>query len=352
MRILGYELDLRNRDDADDDAAWVDNHFRTALSVIQETDEELREKRIQIFKARVKAVRRFVGGNEMPQAFATSGIPLKAALFLEENIGEINRLADEYLASAMNLDDLDYFFYQFDLLIEGIPSELINVPGSAERDLIRTDWLSGECMNSDNIRLAQSYYGYTVSWLLSALANRFVSGEEGEYQELFEMVSLVAGFGLPSKWAVQIYLSGINSRMVATEVSQKLNTIEGDYRLNEVFRYLRQHAEDIRNDERYSELARGWMETLLDVSEQPIRKISKLVNFKFKSDNDVAPEVLFCKRYDGTTYLCSDDYKYHVSVEDSEGLPFSGVADVPGVYFKKDGDGWQMENVNPYVEVE
>lgn len=347
-----YELDLRNRVDANDDAAWVDKHFRTALSVIQETDEELREKRIQIFKARVKAVRRFVGVNEMPQAFATSGIPLKAALFLEENIGEITRMADEYLASAMNLDDLDYFFYQFDLLLEGIPSERIIVPDSAERDRIRTNWLSGARMNSNDIGMAQSYYGYTVSWLLSALANRFASREEEGYQELFEIVSLVASYGLPSKWAVQIYLSGINSRMIATEVSQKLDALDGAGRLSEVYGYLKQHAEEIRGDERYSELARGWMETLLVEPEAPVRRISKLQNFQFGSGNEEAADVLFCKRYEGKTYLCSDDYRYHISVEDSDGLPFSNVADVSGVYFNREGNAWQMVNVNPYVEVE
>ena len=226
------------------------------------------------------------------------------------------------------------------------------MPDSAERDRIRTDWLSGARMNSNDIGMAQSYYGYTVSWLLSALANRFASREEGNYQELFEEMSLVASYGLPSKWAVQIYLSGINSRMIATEVSQKLNALDGASRLSEVYGYLKQHAEEIRGEESYSGLARGWMETLLVEPEAPVRRISKLQNFQFRSGNEEAADILFCKRYDGKTYLCSDDYRYHVSVDDAEGLPFSNVADVPGVYFNREGNAWQMVNVNPYIEVE
>lgn len=60
---------------------------------------------------------------------------------------------------------------------------------------------------------------------------------------------------------------------------------------------------------------------------------------------------LLCKKYDGQTYLCSVDLKYHQPVEDTEDLPFSKVADIPGVFFCRKGKVWAMECHNPYVEV-
>ena len=43
--------------------------------------------------------------------------------------------------------------------------------------------------------------------------------------------------------------------------------------------------------------------------------------------------------------------RYKVHVKDSKNLPFSAVADIPGVFFKRDGYDWSMECHNPYVEV-
>lgn len=43
--------------------------------------------------------------------------------------------------------------------------------------------------------------------------------------------------------------------------------------------------------------------------------------------------------------------RYKVHVKDSKNLPFSAVADIPGVFFKRDGYDRSMECHNPYVEV-
>ena len=80
--------------------------------------------------------------------------------------------------------------------------------------------------------------------------------------------------------------------------------------------------------------------------------VPNIPKFRFKDiDSDLEHEILLCKRYEGENYLCSQNMRYKVHVKDSKNLPFSAVADIPGVFFKRDGYDRSMECHNPYVEV-
>lgn len=345
-------LDAAYRDSEDDDAGWVDEHFKDSLAIIQEEDEALREKHLAIIKARVKGVRKIVKGDLMPQAFASSGIPLKAALFLDEKVLELMRIADEYLNSQRTLDDKLYFFYQFDQRAQDIPSERIEVPEMDVLNGIRQDWIAGHAMGYNEISLAQDYYGNTVSWLMNALVSRFSGEDDERFKECYEEMSLSAAYGLPSKWAAQIYLCGISSRKVATELSGLLQEPEDANTQGAVAIYLRNHLEEIINGELCSELARKWLEVFKIRPSVTMKEIRTVKNFHFGKDaKDDIPDFLLCKKTEEHTYLCSADLKYRKSVRDTDGLPFSKVADVPGVFFMRDRDVWIMHNVNPYVTV-
>lgn len=345
-------LDVAYRESEDDDAGWVEEHFRDSLAVIQEEDEALRVKHLEIIKARVRGVRKIVKGDQMPQAFASSGIPLKAALYLDEKVFDLMRIADEYLNSQRTLDDKLYFFYQFDQMAQDIPSERIEVPEMDVLEGIRKEWISGQAMGYNEISLAQDYYGNTVSWLMNALVSRFNEEDDERFKECYEEMSLSAAYGLPSKWAAQIYLCGISSRNVATELSGLVMEPEDANTLGAVATYLRNHFDEIVEGGHCSELAKKWMEMLKMKPSVTVTEIQSVNNFYFgKSSKEDIPEFLLCKKTDKHTYLCSVDLKFHRSVRDTENLPFSEVADVPGVFFMREGDVWKMKNVNPYITV-
>ncbi len=345
-------LDTAYRENEDDDAGWVDEHFKDSLAVIQEENDAMRAKHLAIIKARVLGVRKVVNGELMPQAFASSGIPLKAALYLDEKVFELMRIADEYLDSQRTLDDKLIFFYQFDKIAQDIPSERIEVPAMDVLVGIRQDWIVGHTMDYNKISLAQDYYGNTISWLLNALVSRF-SGEEGErFKECYEEMSLSAAYGLPSKWAAQVYLCGISSRKIATELSGLLKEPEDANTLGTVAVYLRNHLDEIINGALCSELARRWLEVFKIRPSIMVKEIRTVKNFHFGKDaEDDIPDFLLCKKTKEHTYLCSVDLKYHNSVKDTDELPFSKVADVPGVFFMREGNVWKMHRVNPYITV-
>jgi len=165
-------------------------------------------------------------------------------------------------------------------------------------------------------------------------------------------MSLITQYGLPTKWAVQIYLTGINSRKVASELASKLDEPENTSRLSYVATYLERFADDIQHSDAFSPLAKEW------ISVQLIRPVSKTASipvihqFSITGEGaDKEYDRLLCKKYDGQTYLCSVDLKYRVRVNDGENLPFSQVTDIPGVFFSRKETGWTMECHNPYVEV-
>lgn len=345
-------LDLFNRDSEDDDAHWVDEHFRYSLAVIQQKDEELREKHIRILKARVKAVRTLTHGGIIPQSFASSGIPIKAALYLENKIDKIVELADKYLESTCNTRAMLSFFCGFDEIIENIDSIRIKVPEKSIRDAEMENWLTGAAISGKNGTTIRNYYSYTISWILNSIANRFASEDEEMYKNLFENMSLIASYGVPSKWAAQIYLCGIHSRLSATELSKHLYYDNELEKLVEVASFIKLHSDSILSDDNLSDLTKGWIRVLMTEEKSGARKIPKLKNISILNEITEMPDILFCKKFNDGYYLCSGDMKYIRRVADSENDRFSEIADIPGIYFQKENNKWKMQNVNPFVVIE
>jgi hypothetical protein len=345
-------LDLSYRDDEDDDAKWVEEHFKHSLAVIQEEDAKERQKNIAILRARVFAVRKMTQGNNIPQAFASSGIPLNAALFLENQTERLYALADEYLQSDRGLEAKLFFFYQFDQLVSEIPTSRIIRYEMDDLDKVRDSWVQGDPLPYKQMTVAEKYYGYTFTWLMNALAARNAAMEDNVYKEFFEEMSLIAQYGLPTRWAVQIYLCGISSRRVAAELASKLEEPNDTTRLSYVARYLEQCSEEIQQNNNYSSLAKEWISAMLVRPASSTASIPSIPRFKINgTGTDMDYDRLICKNFEGESYLCSIDLKYHIKVKEKENMPFSKMADIPGVFFTREGEGWAMECHNPYVDV-
>lgn len=345
-------LDLAYREDEKDAVEWVDGHFRHSLSVMQEDDEEERKRNISILKARVKAVRKITQDTSMPQAFASSGIPLNAAIYLENNIDSLDALVEEYLQSKQDIEAKLVYVYKFDKLLAEIPTNRIIRCELDKLNEIRSHWILGESMNNKMMTMAEKYYGYTFTWFMNALAARYAMLEVEEYKEFYEEMSLIVQYGLPTKWAVQIYLSGINSRKVAAELANRLAEPDDTSRLSNVAEYLIKHFEKIQGGEDFSSLAKEWITVMFSRSACRPTLIPVIPHFSIKDEGtDRKYDRLLCKKYDGQTYLCSVDLQYHIPVKDTEDFPFSKVADVPGVFFSRKESVWSMECHNPYVEV-
>lgn len=345
-------LDLTYRENEKDDVVWVEEHFRSSLAVIQEEEGKEREKNISILKARVMAVRKMTQDTPMPQAFVSSGIPLSAAIYLENNINCLDELVDEYLQSKQDINAKLVYIHKFDKFLAEVPTNRIIRCELDKLNGIRSHWILGEQMPNEMMKMAEKYYGYTFTWFMNALAARYAMLEVEEYKEFYEEMSLIVQYGLPTKWAVQIYLSGINSRKVAAELANSLAEPDDTSRLSNVAEYLIKHFEKIQGGEDFSSLAKEWITVMFSRSACRPTLIPVIPHFSIKDEGaDRKYDRLLCKKYDGQTFLCSVDLQYHIPVKDTEKIPFSKVADVPGVFFSRKESVWSMECHNPYVEV-
>lgn len=345
-------LDLAYREDKKDDIEWVDEHFRHSIAVIQESEEKERKKNILLLKARVKAIRKITQVTPVPQAFASSGIPLNVAVYFENHADKLNALVDEYLQSNRDIAAKLFYIKQFDMFVTEIPTNRIQRYELNKLDGIRSNWIKGESLDEKLMSMAEKYYGYTFTWLMNALAAKNSLLEVKEYKEFYEEMSLIVQYGLPTKWAVQIYLSGISSRIVATELAGILEEPKDISRLSYTTTYLENQAERIQSSEVFSPFAKEWIKTMFIRSISKTTSIPIIHNFTINGKGtDEKYDKLLCKKYDGQPYLCSVDLKYHFPVKDSENLPFSEIVDIPGIFFSRKKTVWSMECHNPYVEV-
>lgn len=348
-------LDLVYRQDAEFSLNWVDEHFRNSLAMIQERNESLRSKYIEILKARVHAVRFLSSQSKFPQAFASSGIPLRSAIYLDQRMNDIEILIKGYIDSERTLNDLVTFIKQFEQIVEEMPSLKDENITAEILDRIRAPWLSGNILPSDikNVYgIANKYYCYTLSWILSAIASRYALAENEEYKQFFEEMSLLVSYGVPSKWAVQIYLCGIHSRQTATELSTILPLPYEMQNLYEVANYLKQEAGKIYDCPSCTQRTKEWIQLLVQSKPTVVKSIRKFPSLSFQESNiKEMPNLLYCKSLGDRIYLCNVDYQYRKLVEDSDEFEFSKVADVPGIYFQKRDGCWNMINVNPYIIV-
>lgn len=348
-------MDFAYRDNPTDEITWVENHFCDSIAIIQENDDELRKLYYQIIKARVKAVRSMTLDNDLPHSFASSGLPLKAVLFIEDKLDEIRTLAYTYLESDQRVENKETIINHLDRIILEIPSSRIKKYNAEELDVIRNPWIEGKELpssvkNAEDIALY--YYNYTASWVMNALANIFASQKEEELKNVFEELSLVVSNGLPSRWAVKVYQSGISSRLIASEFAERIvEPIE--IRVTEVVDYLRTAVNESDVKDQLSDQAKKWATLIQKVYIGNRTKRIRFPRFQFSNQRyESLYKPLYCKSFEGSTYLCTEDYKIKISVKDTRNLRFSSIADIPGLTFVNDEGIWNLKSINPFIEVE
>ena len=93
---------------------------------------------------------------------------------------------------------------------------------------IRGLWLSGKSMNDINhvlkngLDICTEYFGFTLPWAINAIARKLYDMDFVDEGEQFSDLAMVVELGLPSYNAARVYLSGIRSRVAATELASVL----------------------------------------------------------------------------------------------------------------------------------
>lgn len=340
----------------------IDDYFRSTLAAIQAKtygNIDLNDV-IGFLKARTGALRQHIIPVEQnPRKLITSSLPLASAIYLNEIFEEILDLGIAYLESSQNISDKIKLLKNLELLIAAFPSPVFH-PKRTDKgkvkypesllDEARTAWISGGSLTDVSdvdkvVQICNHYYGYTITWVLGAIAGKCGEIEAEELQNLFEELAMCTELGLPDTFACKIYLSGIRSRSSARDLSRSINLIDFDdsIRLGEVRDYLLGNLEELL-DEVENPLTRQWLQTLESMhNEARTGRVRKIVDFHLDSD-EIISDRLYVKEYPkGSYFLCSADYDEKVSIESTPELPFKTIANRMDHYFRYDGENWKFK---------
>jgi hypothetical protein len=118
---------------------------------------------------------------------------------------------------------------------------------------VRKSWIAGEPLNEirkicENSRhIYNKYFSFTIPWALNAIARKLFSIEKIEEATEYEELAVLSELGLPDFLAVKIYLTGIKSRVSATELSRLIPSQYAQENVTVLTSYLIQNAENFKN---------------------------------------------------------------------------------------------------------
>src|SRR5690606_35874345 len=347
----------------DEDNDNVDNYLRGTLAYIQAEKYSgiSQNEVIDFLLARNKALKENILPDKSEwKSLATSSLPLASAIKLTEIFGDIVELGNDYVNSDQELDDKLHLLKQIEVLIYNLPSSVFkpefNDKGQLKYseglvDEARQIRLSGDALSGPNIqkiiKLGNSYFGYTITWVLGAIANKCREHELEELVSVFEELAICCELGLPNLLCAKIYLSGIRSRIASKELSLTLDFILFDEATG-----LRQFREFmIKNMESLleqvpSKLTKEWLRNVERIhNDVKQTRIKAFPNFTL--NEEVESSKLYVKQQDsGEFFLCSPDYEDVISISSTKDLPFKILANQMSYYFKKKDGVWRFKSVS------
>lgn len=347
----------------DEDNDSVDNYLRGTLAYIQAEKYSgiSQNEVIDFLLARNKALKENILPDKSEwKSLATSSLPLASAIKLTEIFGDIIEVGNDYLNSDQELGDKLHLLKQIEVLIYSLPSSVfkpeLNDKGQLKYseglvDEARQTWLSGDALSGPNIqkiiKLGNSYFGYTITWVLGAIANKCREHELEELVSVFEELAICCELGLPNLLCAKIYLSGIRSRISSKELSLTLDFILFDETtgIRQFREFMIENMESLL-EQVPSKLTKEWLRNVERIhNDVKQTRIKAFPNFPL--NEELESSKLYVKQQDsGDLFLCSPDYEEVISISSTKDLPFKILANQMSYYFKKKDGVWRFKSVS------
>lgn len=346
----------------DGDDVNLDAHLRGTLAFIQAENFNgiSQENVIDFLLARNRALKEKIVPNKYEwKSLSTSSLPLASAIKLNQVLDKIIVLTNEFIENGHTFEDRLGLLKKVEGIIHQLPSKTFQPELDDNGDLkypeqlldeARKAWLSGHPLKGENIKkitkLGNSYFGYKVTWVLGAIANKLKEFELEEHSAIFEELAICCELGLPDLLSSKIYLSGIRSRIASRELSETLDFFLVDQFLSlfEIRTFIIDNLENLAN-EVSNEITKEWLKTIErihnDVGQARVRSFSD-----FTLQKEAQSSKLFVKQLQsGEIFLCSADYSDAIAVEATKELPFQNLANKANYYFVKKNNVWKFRSL-------
>jgi len=340
-----------------DSSAWIDDYFRNSLAYIQaHHDPDItQEEIIKFLKARNKAVVRIAGDTSNWQSIVKSGIPLSSSILIQEYLDEIKDIVKAYNESKKNIADIVETVKKVESLIQQMPSTSFKHNfDDIDVDQVRAKWFSGVPLSeiksiNNGQKICVDYFGMTIPWAINAIVRKLYDLSLDNEAELLENIALFSEIGLPNIFAVNIYLSGIRSRVASLDLSKIINKDFTDVSKRKLFDLIISNKELI--DEYCLPTTSQWIQIFkTEQNDRKVIEVPKVQNFTLKKiSTRVKSNILSIRKTNSSLFLCSPDFKTKIAVHSKNTLPFDEIGNNMGVYFSYDSlnENWKMKLRNP-----
>lgn len=348
------ELLAMHEDFSTDDADinWIDDVFRNSLALIQAESED-EESYLTLLKARTSALLCRIPNRTDRKKLISSGVPLSVSQSMLEDINFFRNLALTFMQSSVEEhDDIELIvniIRELEIWSNQKAVNLMNfVPEQMALDNMRRPWISGEALakimtiEQDTADISKDYYGFTLPWILHAVSQLFDHETEENVVQLFTSLAVFTELGLPNVIATNIYMAGVRSRSAALELS----TFDAfkNKSISEIKQVLLDFSAVL------SDSSRVWIELLTESARTYAPKKVSFPHFTWAKNN--LPDKLYLREVNGECFLTSSDGYIYEKVDSTDELPFSNIANITGLFFAYENDGWQLRSYNPRIVVD
>jgi hypothetical protein len=362
--LLALHTDPMVNKEESDSEVWVDRIFSQSLAVIQarqSTNKDEAGDIIAILKSRVRWVLQRVDQSAR-QAIVSSGISLSVALRAYENIDLFKEIAVGFLENDSSFQALTTSVKKIEDWARNSASYIVKDIGDENiMESVRDGWLGGvglfelvekNCETDGErkkfYKIFNGFYGYQLPWIISAASQQMRFAEETDLADAFNNIALMVELGLPSVKASLIFLSGIHSRVVATEIA-KLNADIGDSVDNiRIILSIPEFVKDIIDE--VSSSVVQWLE-IMNAKRIKDQKESTINLSPFVIDHDFKAQIIHMRHIDNQFYLTSEDGREHLIIQSTEQYPLDKkYTNKPEYAFIRKDNAWEMISRDPRVE--
>lgn len=322
-------------------AEGFEDVVKSSLMYVQ-ADEKKKSLYCSLLESRVAGIKKRINSEEKERMIVASGMEITVAEAILKDTDEFDGIANEYLLYEQEGDflKLENSFQRLDIWIKENASSICEeMPSMEDLNLLRRNWITGKSIkdvraeNKDIDKIVRNYYANAVPWLLNAVS-QMLEGDK-DYKKIYSEMALIIEYGLPSKEAAYVYLAGVRSRTVATELVRE----------NIIFPDSIESAKSLLNNtEQYiSKLSDKSQEYIYAFLKQNKKKeMHEKVSIKpFMEKHPGMPELLFLREYNDAIYLMSyDGYEVH-RMKKSERLKIL-AREKHSIYFEKEDDKYYL----------
>ncbi|HMP72085.1 MAG TPA: DEAD/DEAH box helicase [Kiritimatiellia bacterium] len=338
-----------------DQVDWVEEVFRGSLAAIQADSMpgvDI-EQIISLMKARTTGVLRGVPSALARKAIISSGLPLSVGVLAFRDLEIFRNNVDVYLAGAKDGAAIEQMVSEFeDWAMENANAICDSIASKDVLNVVRGQWIGGTSLLSirqscedDPLKICTGFYGYELSWLFHAVAQKLDPEAEVERRAALELVSLLLELGLPNEAASKVFLAGIRSRAAAVELgtyvvdaSASPKRIRNALLNPETVKKLK----PVLSDETAS-----WLDLLAGDQTTSTEQIPAFPGFKLAVPKEVTTLHARMLPVKNTAFLCSTNCRYVFPARTTEDLPFHTVANDPRFVFLRTDDHWRLHCRDP-----